>query len=75
MNHRHVIANDLSPDAIVAMRRNVDINGLAPRSNSQSTTDQPGLMKDLSHSASPSPEPRGPTVTVNEGDAMWAACC
>jgi tRNA (guanine26-N2/guanine27-N2)-dimethyltransferase len=74
-HYRHVIANDISPDAIAAMRRNVDINGLAPPSHSQSPSEQPNPIKDLRDSAGPSAEPRKPAVTVNEGDATCAICC
>ncbi|KAF9514517.1 hypothetical protein BS47DRAFT_1376523 [Hydnum rufescens UP504] len=66
---KHVIANDISLDAIAAMQRNVDINGLAPPGHSQSASEQPNPIKDPGDSAGPSAEPRKPTVTVNEGDA------
>ena len=60
LNHaiRRVIANDLSPGAVEAMRRNVAINGLtspatSPQNVSSETTSDVSL----------------PLVEVNEGDA------
>lgn len=62
---RHVIANDLSPEAIAAMKRNIELNGLAPLSaatghmqiDSDATSTKPD--EDTSHAR----------VRVNEGDA------
>jgi tRNA (guanine26-N2/guanine27-N2)-dimethyltransferase len=60
MIHRYVIANDLSPSATAAMKRNVDINGLGtpvedvtPEDNTTGKAGVPKLGK----------------VRINEGDA------
>jgi tRNA (guanine26-N2/guanine27-N2)-dimethyltransferase len=53
-----VIANDLSPAAAEAMRRNVEINGLGPE------------KKDVGASELLSKEGK---VRVNEGDAWWVS--
>lgn len=52
---RYIIANDLSPDAVATMRRNVDLNGLGERSEA---TDDPEKPKRIPA-----------RVHVNEGDA------
>ncbi|KAF8197457.1 N2,N2-dimethylguanosine tRNA methyltransferase [Pholiota molesta] len=51
---KRVIANDLSPGAVEAMKRNIAINGLAP---------------DNSLESSSSPDRPIPRIEVNEGDA------
>ncbi|PCH38052.1 guanine-N2--methyltransferase [Wolfiporia cocos MD-104 SS10] len=59
---KYVIANDLSPTAVQAMRKNVEINGLAgrdaPQQESTAGTPHNGVRK-----------PIPPKVRVNEGDA------
>ncbi|KIO23382.1 hypothetical protein M407DRAFT_27161 [Tulasnella calospora MUT 4182] len=52
---KYVIANDLSPAATAAMRRNVELNGLGPSTATTSGPSQPG--EDLGK------------VRINEGDA------
>lgn len=59
---RYVLANDLSPSAVAAMQRNVEINGLAGGSTSSEQA-----------SADPSASSvQQPKVRINEGDA-WCA--
>ncbi|KAF8320025.1 N2,N2-dimethylguanosine tRNA methyltransferase [Clavulina sp. PMI_390] len=55
---KQVIANDLSKDATIAMKRNVEINGLTP----------PDEIPDA-EDASSKAEKRNSTVRVNHGDA------
>lgn len=55
---RYVLANDLSPAAVAAMTRNIELNGLGPEKESQESSEKkakPSLGK----------------VRVNEGDAWW----
>lgn len=82
----YVIANDLSPAATVAMRRNVDLNGLGPTSHveaevggpSSAVNDAEGVPEPNTASAAESSKRRKPIksslgkVQVNEGDA-WCA--
>lgn len=58
---RYVIANDLSPSAVAAMKRNVEINGLAGT--------EPATGGDLTKLENGSSRPKPPKVRVNEGDA------
>lgn len=53
--HRHVIANDLSPSAADAMRRNVELNGLM----------EPDPSKEVPGKDAPA------YVKINEGDAWY----
>ncbi|KAF7363475.1 tRNA (guanine(26)-N(2))-dimethyltransferase [Mycena sanguinolenta] len=53
----HILANDLSPAATAAMRRNIEINGLSPRAPPSETE------------AAPGPSTRPVEIKVNEGDA------
>jgi tRNA (guanine26-N2/guanine27-N2)-dimethyltransferase len=53
---RYVMANDLSPSATAAMRRNIELNGLG----GGTATDESGPEREAS--------PQG-KVRVNEGDA------
>ncbi|TFK55045.1 TRM-domain-containing protein [Heliocybe sulcata] len=63
---KHVIANDLSPSAVEAMQRNININGLGPQEN---------LSPDVAPDGSDHLTDGGPRkrrlgkVRVNEGDA------
>ncbi|KAF7976714.1 hypothetical protein HWV62_5885 [Athelia sp. TMB] len=63
---KYVIANDLSPAAITAMKRNVDINGLGPSTPKEETESAPDASPDKPHTAS---KPNLGMVRVNEGDA------
>ncbi|EPT06176.1 hypothetical protein FOMPIDRAFT_133734 [Fomitopsis schrenkii] len=58
---KYVIANDLSPSAVAAMKRNVEINGLAGT--------EPATGGDLTKLENGSSRPKPPKVRVNEGDA------
>ena len=76
-NIRYVIANDLLPSAVDAMKRNVELNGLGdgkpnppPMESGEADAEKTGnagirdekVMTKL-------PKPKGPKVRVNEGDA------
>ena len=66
--YRYVIANDLSPTAAEAMRRNVDLNGLGPASAPSNTAE------DTFEGVAPTEGTRQPAlgkVKVNEGDAWY----
>ncbi|KAF7338271.1 tRNA (guanine(26)-N(2))-dimethyltransferase [Mycena venus] len=54
----HILANDLSSAATAAMRRNIELNGLAPRPPPPET-----------EKAVPGPSTRPVEIKVNEGDA------
>ena len=56
---RYIIANDLSPAATAAMRRNIDINGLGPHPDDQPVPE--GAEADVH---------RLGKVRVTESDAM-----
>ncbi|KAJ6502519.1 N2,N2-dimethylguanosine tRNA methyltransferase [Mycena sanguinolenta] len=53
----HILANDLSPAATAAMRRNIEINGLSPRPPPSEKEEASG------------PSTRPVEIKVNEGDA------
>jgi len=55
---RYIIANDLSPSATAAMKRNIELNGLGPIPEPSS-----GISKALSG-----------MVRINEGDAWYVLC-
>jgi len=67
---RYVIANDLSPSAVVAMKRNVDINGLGspPQIDGLEST---GANDEKIVARSRSNE----KVKINEGDAWYGVSC
>jgi tRNA (guanine26-N2/guanine27-N2)-dimethyltransferase len=75
-----VIANDLSPEAVVAMKRNVDLNGLGPAPVSAPAPATEGDMQVDSGPAAPvqltkkEEEAAKGKVRVNEGDAWYAFC-
>lgn len=58
--HRHVIANDLSPAAVTAIHRNVDINEFDV---------QEEALPGTSDTDSRSKKPASPKVQINQGDA------
>ena len=68
---RYVIANDLDPAAAVAMRRNVELNGLGP------TKEATAPAEEARTNSVPATVPQPPVVAtgnlgkvrVNEGDA------
>ena len=63
--YRYVIANDLSPSATAAMKRNVDINGL--------TTPHEGSAPDDDVTTAKGVIPKLGKVRINEGDAWWVS--
>ncbi|KAG8934062.1 RNA methyltransferase tRNA(m5U54)methyltransferase [Tulasnella sp. 418] len=66
---KYVIANDLSPAAIAAMKRNVEINGLAPPS---AEAESGKSTSDAASSSDPTPTAKKPhlgKVRINQGDA------
>ena len=61
-----MIANDLSPTAIEAMRRNVELNGLGvpkPKESEEITENSAEKKERVPH----------PKIKVNEGDAWYVA--
>ncbi|KAG8877086.1 RNA methyltransferase tRNA(m5U54)methyltransferase [Tulasnella sp. 331] len=80
---RYVIANDLSPAATVAMRRNIDLNGLGPTSRAEAEVEgsynvaneaEGAAQPSTSSTAGSSKQRKSVTlnlgkVRVNEGDA------
>ena len=61
-----MIANDLSPTAIEAMRRNVELNGLGvpkPKESEETTENSAEKKERVPH----------PKIKVNEGDAWYVA--
>ena len=74
ISHSYVIANDLSPDATAAMRRNVDINHLGPEKTEESSTNATTM-----HLAKqPMPTQNNGAlgkVRVHEGDAWSVTPC
>ena len=59
-----MIANDLSPTAIEAMRRNVELNGLGvqkPKESEETTENSAEKKERIPH----------PKIKVNEGDAWY----
>jgi hypothetical protein len=79
LSSRYVIANDLSPDAVAAMKRNVNLNKLGP--SEASTSDmQVDTTTDGTPAAQINKKAQEATkgkVRVNEGDAWqvhWTLC-
>ena len=63
LSPRYVIANDLSPLATAAMKRNVDLNGLGERTVESDTTEADEPEKVKMSKLIPG------KVRINEGDA------
>lgn len=59
---RHVIANDLSPDAVAAMNRNIELNGLGPAK----------IAGAVDTASTADTNMRLGKVRVNQGDAWYA---
>jgi len=66
---RYVIANDLSPSATAAMKRNVEANGLGPPLDPEETVNL-AAPKPLDDKA-PDRKPKLGMVRINEGDAWY----
>lgn len=66
---RYVIANDLSPSATAAMKRNIEANGLGPPLDSEDTVNS-AAPKPLDDKA-PDRKPKLGMVRINEGDAWY----
>jgi hypothetical protein len=69
---RYVIANDLSPDAVAAMKRNVNLNKLGPSEASTSDMQVDTTTTDGTPAAQINKKAQEATkgkVRVNEGDA------
>jgi hypothetical protein len=66
---RYVIANDLSPSATAAMKRNVEANGLGPPLDPEDAINL--TVPKTSDDKTPDRKPKPGMVRINEGDAWY----